>query len=58
VSIATVTATRTTSVTPRLLVKGFVFSFDYQRTIMVDIEITDPLTIAEIQRDLITKKEH
>ena len=55
-SIATVTATATTSGIPRLLVKGFVFSLDYQRTIMVDIEITDPLTIAELQRKPIAKE--
>jgi hypothetical protein len=36
----------------RLVVKGFVFSKDFQRTIMLDVEITDPLTIAEYERNL------
>jgi hypothetical protein len=51
VSTAIVTANHTASgITRRLVVKGFVFSLDGLRTIMVDVEITDPLTIAEVER--------
>lgn len=52
--MSTVTVTAIPTGAPnaeRLIVKGFVFSPDGLRSIMVDVEITDPLTIAEITRD-------